>query len=124
MAIIGLKTIINYRPKQLTLPDNPETPNLEDLKSLEPENLKENQTILKTPETLVSDNFPILIQPRSETLISITILDHQEEETFLVPTQILDESIIFGNTISQARQQQILVAVINSTKFLVQITKQ
>jgi len=84
----------------------------------------ENSETSNSPNTSVAENFPIILQPRSETLISIPVPDHQEKVTFLVPAQTLSDSILCSNTINQVPNQKIIVAAINPTEFPVQITEQ
>lgn len=116
--LIGLQTIVNYCTKQLILTDNHRNKNVIE----KPEPLE--CTISPEPSEVSSpDNIQIIIQPRSETLIGIPAQDQEEDETFLVPAQMLDKTIMCSNTISKVHRRQILVAAINPSEFPVQITE-
>jgi hypothetical protein len=84
-----------------------------------------NQTIInyQTNELIVPDTGDMKIKARTETLIAIPVTEYQEGETLLIPSQKIAESIICSNTVNQVHRNQILVAVINPTESLVELTQ-
>jgi len=86
--IIGLKTILNYKTKQLILTDNQNPSNLVNpTELLKTSNSVSNSETQNSTKNLQSKEFKITLQPRSETIISIPTPNLQEEEIYLIPAQ-------------------------------------
>lgn len=127
--IIGMKTVIDYQRRELILTDStarPEIPtntnNSEHTESPESKEKNESSDLLEFDDN--SSKINIVLQPRTETLISIPVLDRQDGETILVPAQTIAETVMCSNTINNVCDQKILIAMINPTEHLITVPNQ
>lgn len=101
--IIGLETILDYNKKQLILTDHES--NRHTTVHSKSKNFTEHSKTSDSQESLKLKNAKITIPSRNEILFGIPTPDYQEDETILVPAQMLDESILCSNTINLVRDQ-------------------